>query len=156
MKRFRETEYFISSDGHVYKDGKPKQFSMLGNGYRRVSINGDSYLVHRLVAECYIPNPENKEQVNHINGKKQDNSVENLEWSTRSENMRHAVDNDLLVNSGEDHVNASLTNEQAQMIRELYTPKSRTLGMPALSRKFGVSVGTIQRVIENKRYKEFV
>lgn len=73
---------------------KGKMLSIISNqGYSLVSLSKGHYInvfVHRLVAEAFIPNPENKTDVNHINGNKADNKVENLEWLTRSENQIHS------------------------------------------------------------------
>ena len=62
-----------------------------GSGYLVISIDKKKYFVHRLVAETFIPNIDNKLEVNHINGEKKDNKIENLEWVDRSENMLSKV-----------------------------------------------------------------
>ncbi len=64
------------------------------NGYLIIVLNKNSkhhsYSIHRLVAQAFIPNPKDKPQVNHKDGNKLNNNVENLEWTTRSENQKHA------------------------------------------------------------------
>ena len=98
-----ENEYKISDKGNIksYKKGekllKPK---LDGKGnYLMICLSKDGdlkyFLIHRLVAKTFIPNPYEKEQVNHIDGNKKNNCVENLEWCTSSENILHALDNDL-------------------------------------------------------------
>ena len=93
----------VSNKGNVIscRRGAPYPLKVVHNGcgYQQVGA-GDGHrpmrYVHRLVAETWIPNPNCYEQVNHINGNKDDNSVENLEWVTRSENIRHAYRTGLL------------------------------------------------------------
>jgi hypothetical protein len=91
---FNGVELAVTHLGDVFSNGaKMKQYSDK-DGYALVnkSVRGKTinFKVHRLVAEIYIPNPENKRCVNHIDGNKTNNKVENLEWVTHSENMYHA------------------------------------------------------------------
>ena len=85
----REGEIINKHTGHILL-GQPN-----GKGYLRVSISGKLMFIHRLVAEKYIPNPNNYEQVNHKDGNKLNNNVDNLEWVTNQQNRNHAVENEL-------------------------------------------------------------
>lgn len=118
--------YQASTFGNIkrlYKSGKEKILkpSLKTNGYLIVSLSKNntrkSFDVHRLVAQVFIPNTENKSQVNHKNGIKTDNRVENLEWITPLENMSHAVSMGLTA-QGEKNRLAKISNELAKFIRE--------------------------------------
>jgi hypothetical protein len=94
MKQFRETDYYITKDGGVYRNNKKLKPLTQGRQYPYVSLYLNKkqfkFSIHRLVGEVYLPNPSNKKQINHINGKKDDNRLENLEWVNQSENQLHA------------------------------------------------------------------
>ena len=93
-----EGQYSITRDGKVYSH-KRKRFLNPTNlkGYKRVKLRDSNnnqkisnQLIHRLVAKAFIPNPNNKLEINHKNSIRDDNRVDNLEWATRSENNQHA------------------------------------------------------------------
>lgn len=90
--------YMVSSDGRVFNGGKEVRQYPNGRGYNFIFLNSSdgerkSARVHRLVAEAFILNPHNLPVVNHKNGNKLDNRIENLEWVTYKENTRQALEN---------------------------------------------------------------
>ena len=142
-------DYEITRDGKIINKhtGHTLAPQPNGKGYLRVSIGKKLMFVHRLVAEKYIPNPENKPQVNHKDGNKLNNCVEKLEWVTKQENRNHAVDNDLQV-TGERCSWAKLTEENVKEIRANPGYENEYW-----ARKFKVSRGTINDVVNYRTWK---
>ena len=92
-------------------------------GYLTVQLSRDGiakrYLVHRLIASAFIPNPTYLPEVNHKNGSKRQNDAGNLEWSDRQKNIDHAVEHTLIDNKGEKNQMAKLTESEVLEIRRL-------------------------------------
>lgn len=147
---FTLDDYEITRQGKIIskkrgnKEVKPQPN---GKGYLRVHIAGKMYFVHRLVAEKYVPNPENKPQVNHKDGNKLNNNADNLEWVTNKENRKHALDNGLHL-CGEACPWTKLTKKQVEFIR-----KHTELNSKELSKVFDVSSRTIRDIRKRKSWK---
>lgn len=110
----------------------------------RINNKWHTEMVHRAVAKAFVPNPENKPQVNHKNGIKSDARAENLEWVTQSENMIHSMDSGLSLAVGESHCNARLDNEK---VRQVLALRSEGMSQQAIASMLGVAQATIYRIL---------
>lgn len=146
-------DYYINESGEVFskRTGKIKKMKLhtTQKGYKEVELYGKTYKVHRLVAKTYIPNPNNLPQVNHKNGNKQDNSVDNLEWCDNSYNQKHAWENGL--HKPHKPKNRVLTDKLAEQIRFEY--KTTKISHRELANKYNVSKTTIGDLLRGKYYK---
>ena len=171
---------FLDIDGEIWRDvagyegfyrvsnfGRVKSFArgsekilrqgLYGGEYFTVSLNKNknrrNFSVHRLVAEAFIPNPNYFPVVNHKDGNKKNNFVENLEWVTQGENLLHASRIGLRK-TGADSCNAKLTEDQVRYIRKNYKPRDKIFGAPALAKKFNVGKHIIFNVVKFRTYKD--
>lgn len=124
-------DYWVSNCGRVFKGNRELKKNKATNGYVTTSIKyidgtRKVKLVHRLVAEAFIPNLENKPYVNHINLVKNDNRIENLEWVTPKENNQHAHDNGAFRSNGAHH-HAVFSDDVIHKICEMIQEGRRTI-----------------------------
>jgi hypothetical protein len=168
MKIILNTNYKVDELGNVYGLSNNKLKPATDKkGYLRVGLMINKKLqtkkVHRLVAQAFIENPQNKPCVNHINCIKSDNRVLNLEWCTHKENTQHAIKNNVFsfqnsdrstnINPKKGELNgmAKLKAEQVLQIRELFKPRIFTRKM--LAQKFNVTENCIKDVLSFKSWK---
>lgn len=150
--------------------GLIKTFNWKGTGQTRImkpSLDGGGYLrtmlirddgithtikVHRIIAQTFIDNPDNKAEVNHKNGIKDDNNASNLEWMTHLENVQHCIDNGWMVaHNGENNGFSKLKEDQVIEIRAKFKPYKYTRQM--LADEYGVKECTIKDVVLRKSWK---
>jgi hypothetical protein len=152
--------YCITQQGQIFSTKRNRFLSgsIDKKGYRIYGIKDtknkrQAFKCHRLVALTFIPNPENKPHVNHIDGDKLNNCVSNLEWCTPKENLYHAR-NILGVNNsfpcGAQHPNAKLDEQKVRAIRSVYKLGETTFSK--LAKKYGVSTLVINQVIHNRTW----
>jgi hypothetical protein len=150
-------KYSITKDGKIWSHIRDrflkKQTNRLGYEIIRLGSNGQkkTLTVHRLVALTYLPKVEGCNEVNHKDGNKLNNDFSNLEWTTRSENMKHAIKTGLKVLKTElEHPMCKLSNKQIAEIRKKDTGEYGILSK--IAKEYRVSVSLIH-LITRKQYR---
>lgn len=171
MKHKIYSDYGADLDGNIYSS-RPNQWGNVpqggfrlisqktktSDGYTMFSVRrpGENkpigYRGHRFVAEVWLPNTENKPQVNHKNGIQWDNRVENLEWVTASENVRHSLD--VLGRKrafGKNHGATPFHDEDIHYIRKMYDTKKMTIS--ELAKKYNVHWSSMSFICKRKSWR---
>ena len=137
------------------REGKKIKTRVNRYGYEQIALGKErkNFLVHRIVAQAFIPNNLNKPCVNHINGIKTDNFVKNIEWCTYWENDNHSRKTGLYVCKlqGENGSNVKLTNELVFKIREMHN--SNKYSQREIGRILNIEYKNINQIILRKRWK---
>lgn len=144
-----EEFYLVSDTGEVFSIRRAKKLkpAKSGDGYLQVylCVNGKvkTKLIHRLIAKAFIFNPHNYPIINHLDGMKTNNNINNLEWCTSSENNKHAFKMGFQTNKGSKHPRSKLKEEDIWEVLELLS-KGET--QTSIAKKFGVDPTTISMI----------
>ena len=161
---------FIGEFKYILKPEREFTYTLNNRGYLSVVIRHKTYMVHRLVIQAFKPNPEGKPFVNHIDGNKLNNHIDNLEWCTVAENNKHARDTGLLGqhpgfitykspetkakswSNLKDH--SKLSEDEVRYVREVCEPGVRNsdFNVSALAMRFGTSSAAMSKIVSGQTY----
>ncbi len=150
-RKVRDFDYEVSSAGQIRNStGHIMSLKKTYDGYLEIGLRRKGFRkfirVHRIVAAAFLDNPENKPQVNHIDGNKKNNHVSNLEYCTGSENMKHSYGLGIHDQKGENNNTAKLTEADVLAIRISTQPHKE------LAKKYKTTPYSIQRIIRKERW----
>jgi hypothetical protein len=142
--------YQVSNLGRIRdKENKIVNVHLNKRGYLSITLHicgwSRTYKAHRLVASTFIADSNSKDQVNHKNGNKRDNSAKNLEWVSREQNMRHAIETGLIKSVGQ--------KLNPTMVVEIMNKKIAGTKRNDLAKEYGVSPNTIKAIVAGKIWK---
>jgi hypothetical protein len=160
--RYKNIEYKLKKYGKILKPHLNSKNTR--NAYYRVCLSKESIIkwecVHRLIAKTFIPNPDNKPQVNHKDGNKLNNDIENLEWVTSSENSEHACKIGLKVMpcmKGESHHSNKLTEIEVIKIKKTLKYDKIEIGhWSRLAKELNVSPSCISDVVNGRHWTHVI
>ena len=157
-KQIENLDYEINSEGIVRRIStkRIKKSFKRPDGYIGIQLyitkeKVKNYQLHRLIANAFIPNPNNKLYVNHIDSNRENNSLNNLEWVTFEENVKHGYESGYASNKGSNNGFSVLTEEQVLEIRS--KRKNDNLTYQQLATQYNVSYGCIAGIIQRKNWK---
>lgn len=141
---------WISPRGEIYNPYTKRFFKggLNTQGYVSTSIFRKRYFVHRLLAEVFIPNPENLPQVNHKDMDRSNNDLSNLEWCTNGQNVKHSYDNNISRKTVLPGKARPPKLEHDQVLQIVYLVESGDFSKSEISRMFGVDPKTITNIMK--------
>ena len=153
--------YEVSTFGSIrnIKTGRILKPYITTTGYLATRMGGNckTFKIHRLIAKTFIPNPDNKPCINHKDGNRLNNKIENLEWCTIKENNQDAWEKGRCFNYGETHCHTHLKNKDIKKIRKIYNPlairhSENYISQLTLAKMFGVSQSVVSDIITRKSW----